>query len=468
MERSIFDFVRDVLLPVRPGAAPPTGAPPPRYPASDEEGYERRLDFSMKLQQYTAPVQAKGIEDTAFYRHTLLLSLNEVGGDPDRFGRTPADFHQMNVHRLARWPFGLNATATHDTKLGEDVRTRIDALSEMPEDWRKAVWRWRRLNAKHRRIVDGEPAPDRTDEYRFYQVLVGSWPAFSSAEPVASLPDQYLARVREYMTKATKEAKEHTSWINDNREYDEAVTAFVTGVLTGPGAHRFLAEFAPFQQRVASLGMIGSLSQLVLKIMSPGVPDIYRGTELWDLALVDPDNRRPVDFTLRAEALALLEGLLPGPGRLADVDERTARVAALIDAWPDGRIKLFLTAACLRFRRDRPGLLLDGQYVPLAEELSVPAGLISFARLHQGEAALVVAPRLVARIASSSHPVPLGGEAWRTSRVMLPADLGDRTYRNLFTGEEVRPVRHGDAAWIFVGEALRSCPVAVLVSDASH
>ena len=262
------------------------------------------------------------------------------------------------------------ATATHDAKLGEDVRARLAVLSELTEEWSRSVSRWRRANQAHRTVVDGVPAPDRNDEYRFYQALVGVWPfdsdsatALAQGKPVTRQPtDEFVARLREYMHKSIKEAKVHTTWINENRAYDAATARFVERSLTGAGGARFLPLLLPLTQRVARLGIVNSLAQVALKLTSPGVPDFYQGTELWDLSLVDPDNRRPVDFEHRARLLHGLEDLL-GPlpiHETTDSTDHAARVAELLAAWPDGRVKLFLTACGLRLRRSDPDLFHAG------------------------------------------------------------------------------------------------------------
>ncbi|MGE3820763.1 MAG: malto-oligosyltrehalose synthase, partial [Isosphaeraceae bacterium] len=282
-ESSVFDFVREAILPDRDKLA--------------EDVYAARLAFAMKFQQYTSPLQAKGIEDTGFYRYHVLSSLNEVGGDPQRFGCGVAQFHQANLNRLAQTPRGLLATATHDTKRGEDARCRIHALSEVPAKWGKRVRRWAEINEECRTTIDGVPAPDRNDEYLFYQALVGSWPA-GRVEPTA--PPDLIERLRDYMGKASREAKVHTSWIAPDEEYDKAVARFVERALGGPRAHEFLTRFLAFHRRIAYAGMLNSLAQVALKIASPGVPDFYQGTELWEYSLVDPDNRRPVDYERRS------------------------------------------------------------------------------------------------------------------------------------------------------------------------
>jgi (1->4)-alpha-D-glucan 1-alpha-D-glucosylmutase len=447
MESTIFDFFREVMLPRDPGDVPLAG--PDRrggYPPADEGESAERLRFAMKFQQYTGPLQAKGLEDTAFYRYNALLSLNEVGGDPSRFGVGAAEFHEMNQVRRQAWPYEMIATGTHDTKLGEDVRTRVDVLSEIPDDWEREVYKWMRLNKGARTLVDGEPAPDRNDEYRFYQVLLGAWPAD-------------VPRLQAYMTKAVKEAKEHSSWINQNEPYESAIATFVARVLAGPEAAKFLPAFQPFQERVARTGLVNSLSQVVLKIASPGVPDVYQGSELWDFNLVDPDNRRPVDFTARQQALDRVDALLAQPA-----GERAPGIAALLKHWDDGDVKLLVTAAGLRVRSAQASLFLEGEYLPLDVESTVEGQVVAFARISAGgAAAIAIAPHLVSRLLTAEHAVPLG-DRWRTSRVHLPKALAALTYRDAFTGAEIRPVTGGDDAWLFVGEALKQLPVALLVA----
>jgi (1->4)-alpha-D-glucan 1-alpha-D-glucosylmutase len=468
MEASLFDFLLEVVLPRAEHDAtdeqkPPRGNDPRRpdrragYPPLDAREAAERRRFAMKLQQYTGPVQAKGLEDTAFYRYNLLLSLNEVGGDAERFGRSPAEFHAANAYRREHWPFEMLATSTHDTKLGEDVRARVNALSEIPDEWSRDVSRWMRMNRTHRTPVDGEPAPDRNDEYRFYQALAGAWPLNAADDArTDDIPD-FVDRIKKYMIKAVKEAKRHTSWLTPNEPYEEAVVRFVEGVLTGPGRAKFLPAFLPSQERVAQVGMVNSLAQLTLKLGSPGIPDFYQGTEVWDLSLVDPDNRRPVDFELRTRLLDQVDEILSREG-----DARRDAVADLLRRWPDGRIKLLLTAAGVRLRRDEPELFFSGAYVPLDIETSVAGSLVAFARTLDGRAALFVAPRLIARLMASTG-LPTGGAAWKTSRVLLPSDLAGRTFRHIVTGAELRPTSTNSHSWLFAGEIFETVPFGILV-----
>jgi (1->4)-alpha-D-glucan 1-alpha-D-glucosylmutase len=457
MEASLFDFLLEVILP-RSEDSSDQRTPDRRggYPPADADEAATRRQFAMKLQQYTGPVQAKGQEDTAFYRYNLLLSLNEVGGDAERFGRPPAAFHAANARRLERWPFEMLATSTHDTKLGEDVRARVNVLSEIPDEWSRDLSRWMRVNRGQRTLVDGEPAPDRNDEYRFYQALVGAWPQESASGSDAA---DFVPRMQAYMIKSVKEAKRHTSWLTPNADYENAVLRFVDGVLTGPGRAKFLPMFRPVQQRVALAGMINSLAQLTLKLGSPGIPDFYQGTELWDLSLVDPDNRRPVDFELRARLLAELEPTLALAG-----DARRAAAADLLRRWPDGRIKLLLTTLGLRLRRDSSELFFSGRYVPLETEVSVPADIVAFARVHDGRAVLFAAPRLATRLIAAVG-LPIGGAAWKTSRVLLPPELAGHSFRHVVTGSEVRPTSTNSHSWLFAGEIFETVPVGMLTVD---
>jgi len=287
LEPTIFSFIRQMLLPT----------PAPSLTQAEQD---RRQRFAMKFQQYTGPVQAKGVEDTAFYRSCPLVSLNEVGGDPIRFGQSVATFHAENQKRRQSWPLSMLATTTHDTKRGEDARARLNVLSELPRRWRALLSRWSSVTSPARATVLDQPVPSPAEEYLLYQALVGAWPPGVSGPP----GPQFAERVRAYMLKAMREAKVHTSWINPSNEHEGAVSEFVREVLSGSLATRFCRSFAPFAATVSWFGMLNSLAQLVLKLGAPGVPDFYQGTELWDLSLVDPDNRRPVDYAHRRRLLA--------------------------------------------------------------------------------------------------------------------------------------------------------------------
>ncbi|MBI1849489.1 MAG: malto-oligosyltrehalose synthase [Planctomycetes bacterium] len=441
MEVSIFDFIRGVLLPDRGDLSP--------------QEFRDRLRFAMKLQQYTGPIQAKGVEDTAFYRFNLLMSLNEVGGDPRRFGTSPTRFHEENGRRLEMCPHSVLATSTHDTKRGEDARTRIDALSEIPEQWRRAVSRWARLNSANRTKLEDGWAPDRNDEYLFYQTLVGCWPASATAGDVEEL----AKRIGDYMLKAIREAKVHTSWINENQRYEHAVVRFVERTLKGRTSPRFFDLFRSFHRQIAQLGMVNSLAQVVLKIASPGVPDFYQGTELWALDLVDPDNRRPVDYGDRCRLLRDLESILERErSGLDGTGAGFERVGRLLEGWEDGRIKLHVTACGLHLRRRHADLFSDGDYLPMEVRGDAADRVVAFARRGRGGAVVVAVPVRVAAMTSPERPFPIGMQCWGTTTLVFPVGLRGCTWRDTVSGEVFAEI--GEE--IPLGTLLSRCPVAML------
>ncbi|OFV94302.1 MAG: malto-oligosyltrehalose synthase [Acidobacteria bacterium RIFCSPLOWO2_12_FULL_54_10] len=441
MEASVFRFIREMLLPDNIAGLPP-------------KEYQDRVQFAMKFQQYTGPLQAKGLEDTAFYRHGPLISLNEVGGDPARFGRSPAEFHQANLQRREFWPLTMMATTTHDTKRGEDGRARVNVLSEIPDLWRANLARWARTNAGMRTLLEGKPAPDRSDEYLFYQALLSAWPADAAEEP----EPEFVERTLQFMQKAIKEKKLYTSWIRPSEEYDSAMASFVRHALTGSGSKRFLRLFLPFHRRIAWLGMLNSLAQVVLKLSSPGVPDFFQGTELWDLSFVDPDNRRPVDFGRRRCLLEKMEPLLGS----SCPDAATAAVEEMLARWQDGRIKLYLTAAGLRLRRKMAALFLEGNYLPLSVAGQNQEHVVAFARNLGAQSIIAVVPRLVARLTGESSLLPVGQEVWKETTIALPAELTEHVYQNVLTHIPVLPAGPSHRYQIPVAAALNVCPVAIL------
>ncbi|HEV8441044.1 MAG TPA: malto-oligosyltrehalose synthase [Methylomirabilota bacterium] len=437
---SVFDFVRNLLLLRDP-------------PGADEAEWAERRHFVMRFQQTTGPVTAKGVEDTALYLYNRLVSLNEVGADPARYGESVGAFHEKNAQRLARWPESLTCSSTHDTKRGEDVRARINVLSEVPGPWAIQVRHWRMLGRRLKRVVDGHPAPDQNDEYLLYQALVGAWPVDESEDELAL----FTERVCRYMDKALKEAKRHTSWINPNAAYDTAVRDFITGLLA-PNS-QFLDAFRPFQRRVALYGVVNSLAQTVLKIAAPGIPDFYQGSELWDLALVDPDNRRPVDFVRRRALLdSLVTRIPPEPADLAPL------CAELLQSWPDGRVKLYATHRALTLRRQRPRLFAAGGYQPLAATGEQAEHVIAFARVESGGGVVVAVPRLPARLTAFSGRLPLGDETWRDTWLALDASLAG-AYRDRFTGRRIATEPRDGVPVLPAGALFGVFPVALLERD---
>ena len=415
LEPSMFAFIRSMLLPHR------------TLGLSDED-YERRVRFAMKFQQYTGPVHAKGVEDTAFYRYAPLVSLNEVGGEPARFGRSVTEFHEANRTRRDHWPLSMLSTSTHDAKRGEDARCRISVLSEIPEEFRSALSRWARVNKGFKKLVDGDPAPDRADEYLYYQALLGAWPAEADGQP----DGRFVERMQRYMLKAIKEEKVHSSWIHPNQQYDDAVCDFVRRTLAGVEGKGFLRTFLPFQRRVALGGLINSLAQLVLKVVSPGVPDFYQGTELWDLNLVDPDNRGAVDYAVRASFLArtlpLLEASCAG-------EQWKKELSVMMSEWQNGQLKLFCTAVALNLRRRHRDLFLFGDYVPFTVQGERSDQVVALGRMQGREAVVAIVPRGCARFFMLGGLSSGGHCDWRDTAVVLSAPFQARQYRNLFTGE---------------------------------
>jgi (1->4)-alpha-D-glucan 1-alpha-D-glucosylmutase len=455
---AVFDFVRDAVLLNGLEDFPEVDRP-------------RLIDWALKFQQLTGPIMAKSVEDTVFYTYNRLASLNEVGGSPDQFGVSVAAFHRKNLKRLERWPHSLLATSTHDTKRSEDVRARLNALSELAGEWQAALARWGRLNSSKKAVVEDKPAPDRNDEYLLYQTLLGAWPAEPApSETVA----QFRERVAAYMQKATKEAKVHTSWVNPNEEYDAAVQQFVFRLLPDPrsacepaagwpargSGDPFLDELLAFQRRVAFFGYFNSLAQVLLKLTCPGVPDLYQGTELWDLSQVDPDNRRPIDYRIRREMLAELRHRIDGAGH-----DLTKLTDELLAGLPDRRIKLFLVHQTLSFRRAHPEVFARGEYLPLEAVGARRDHVCAFARSAEDGTVLVIVPRLVVGLTGGDERPPLGLEVWGKTRLLLPPELASRRYRNIFTGEVLAPGSHEGLADSLLGKALGRFPVALLWSE---
>jgi (1->4)-alpha-D-glucan 1-alpha-D-glucosylmutase len=418
---SIFDFLRGILT---GEAAHPQDDASPGGP----------LYAAMHFQQVTGPVMAKAAEDTAFYRYVRMLALNEVGGDPRRFGMSVAAFHHLAQQRARQWPHAMLTTATHDTKRGEDARARLALLSEMPREWGRRVFHWLRLNRSRRAEVEGEIVPDRNVEYLFYQSLFGAWPPGLMPDDFAGI-ERLAERIEAYMIKAVRERKLETSWSNPSAEYEGALTRYVRGVLDPSRLNPFIADFHDFVGAVARAAAVTSLAQLVLKLTVPGVPDIYQGGELWDFSLVDPDNRRPVDWDTRC----------------ALIDEMdAARPADLSAHWPDGREKLFTTRRLLTLRRTHPELFAAGDYQPLELLGGQSRHLCAFARNYGGVSLVVAVPRLV-------HQLCRGGETadWSDAALVLPAN---GVWQDVFTLRRLDRRDRMPAAELFA-----DFPVAVLI-----
>jgi len=416
--------------------------------ATDEER-NRWTDFVMHFQQLTGPLMAKGSEDTALYVYNRLLSLNEVGGAPDRFGASVEEFHDFNLRRLAHWPHAMNATATHDTKRGEDARARINVLSELPAEWEKNLRTWSRTNRAKKTKLRGAEAPDRNDEYFLYQTLIGSYPLNQDQD------GEFLERLTAYLIKAVREAKVHTEWLKPDGAYEQAFVDFARQILAPAEGNRFMEEFLPFAKKIAYCGMFNSLSQTLLKIASPGVPDVYQGTELWDLSFVDPDNRRPVDYAKRRH---LLEELKDG-----EVKDRPGLLRDLLSRWENGRIKLYLIHKLLDFRRAHRELFTDGEYIPLEATGESRQAVCAFARRKGQTWALAVVPRLVGHRVYHGTP-PLGAEVWNSTALSLRDDMPGR-WLDIISGERLEASDTAPPKNLLLRGVFNNFPAALLYHE---
>jgi (1->4)-alpha-D-glucan 1-alpha-D-glucosylmutase len=419
-----FDFVRTVLL-------------------LDLENDEDTLRFVMRWQQITGPIMAKGVEDTTLYVYNRLISMNDVGGSPEPVGLER--FHDFNIERRMHWPGTMNATSTHDTKRSEDVRARINLLSEMAPEWTRSMNRWRRWNAPKLGQHEGQLVPDPNEEYLLYQTLLGAWPLYEAASATECI--DFRERIRNFMIKAMREAKTHSSWLNQNHAYEAHVLAFVDAILEDRLDNRFLAYFRHFHMRIAFYGAINSLSQTLLKMTCPGVPDFYQGTMVWDFSLVDPDNRRPANV----------------PGQL----ESFGQIRDLLNNWQDGRVKSFLIYKTLHFRNENPNLFLMGEYLGLQASGLAARHSVTFARRRGDEWAVVVVPRFLTTL-TALEKMPLGRRFWKDSAVVLPGDAPTE-WHNVITGEMIRSNRGSNqAAGIQFSDILKSFPVALLTGKVAQ
>ena len=436
-----FDFLRDILL--------------LKHKNSEDQSdlYRKKLYFTLKFQQLTGPVMAKGMEDTACYVYNRFIAVNEVGGSPKQFGISIEEFHSGNLKRAESWQHSMLATSTHDTKRSEDVRARLDVLSEMPKAWAAHALRWRRTNRLRKRMLtDGRQVPDANEEYFLYQTLVGTWPFAFGAE---SSREEYAERIQQYMSKAVHEAKINLSWISDDPAYVEALRQFVEKILfpgTPARPNTFLEQMAGFMPPINFFGAINSLAQRVLMLTSPGNPDVYQGTELWDFSLVDPDNRRPVDYTLRERLLTELD-------REAEAGNLPALCADLLENYQDGRIKMWTTMQALRLRRDRSDLFHPGHYQPISATGVKQQHAVAFAREHRNQSAIVAVPRLSYTLAGGALRAPLAN-LWENTELPVPSRCPE-FLENVFTGEKIRVTPQRT---LLCSEVFALFPVALLVS----
>ena len=409
------------------------------------------VHFTMKFQQYTAPVMAKAVEDTAFYRYVRLISLNEVGGDPRRFGTSTSTFHRHNAARAQDFPRAMLATATHDHKRGEDARLRIDALTEMPGRWRRTLRIFDSL-ARQGTLAGSLPGPSAKDKYALYQTIVGTWPSDwlnGEGRPPAEKLEVYVERVCEWFRKAMRESKLRTSWTRPDTEYEEGALGFVRHLFDSPASRIFLRELQALLHDVAVVAMISGLAQTTLKLTSPGIPDVYQGCELWDFSMVDPDNRRPVDFGLRARLLSELRTRLEAENQLEFAGE-------LLRAWPDGRVKMFVLWRLLQLRKRYANVFLSGSYRRLGVAGRHRASIVAFER----ERIITIAPRLIypvlRRNGSAFPELGFGNEY-----VSLPRKF-PRRFTNVFTGGIVDVGKDAQRPHLLLRDLLRDFPIAVL------
>ncbi len=435
LNSACFDFLRDVLL----LTAPPHVLPRQR---------EARLAFVMRWQQFTGPIMAKGVEDTALYVYYPLLSLNEVGGSAQPSAApSKQQFFRFLKQRQEHWPHSMNATTTHDTKRSEDVRARLNVLSEIPEKWESHLKLWAELNAAHKRDVAGQTVPDANEEYFLYQTLLGTYPA--AGDP----PETLVQRLQDHVVKATREAAVHTRWTRPNVMHEQALSKFVENILNRRDNQTFLADFLLLHESVSFFGMINSLSQALLKITCPGVPDFYQGSEFWDLRLVDPDNRGPVEFGGWTGSLSSLQ-----QGEHRDPIDFSAELLA---HWPDGRVKLWLTHQALRFRSKHSELFTDGDFLPLTTGGTRSECVLSFLRRHSNNHwALVVVPRWLAQTKWAPGSIP-SVEFWSDTLIQLPPSA-PTAWRNVLTNDRIACASSGGEVAVRVSEVMRSFPVGLL------
>lgn len=427
--------------------------------AEREPAYGRSdvLRFAMRFQQYTGPVMAKSLEDTCFYRYNRLLSLNEVGGDPRQFGVSVSAFHHLMQERAKRWPHALSPSATHDTKRGADVRARLNVLSELTGEWDKRVRRWASLNRYKRQRIDRASAPTPNDEYMIYQTMLGAWHAVLTGDssPDAAVIDSFRERLQAAVLKSIREAKRRTSWTNPNAVYEDVCMTFVARILDTARPNPFLEDFVGFQAKVARLAVLNGLCQTVITLTAPGVPDIYQGGELWDLNLVDPDNRRPVDFEQRRRLLTEVRHALQKPAA-----ERAAALQALLGTWQDGRIKLAVIAALLGCREQERALFASSSYQPLEFQGLAAGHLLGYARQDHDRTCLVIVGRLFAGLIGDRQAIYPGGTLWHDTALVVPGT--GRHFEDVLTGRTVAAQGEG----LTLSEILGDLPAAVLLSRA--
>jgi (1->4)-alpha-D-glucan 1-alpha-D-glucosylmutase len=438
LDKSCFSFVSDVLLGNDSGEVLP-------------EQREARHAFVMRWQQLTGAIVAKGFEDTLLYVYFPLLSLNDVGGDPRPTPSPTNEFSDFIRERFRRWPYGLNSTATHDTKRGEDVRARINVLSEIPDEWSAHLTKWMKLNSKDRKVVRGQTVPDPNEEIFVYQTLIGAWPL--ELKEISA----FGKRLEEYLLKANREAKVHTRWTRPNLDHEKALQRFARAIVQKGKRNLFLKDFLAFHKKISYFGMINGLGQALIKITSPGAPEIYQGCELWDFRLVDPDNRRPVDYSVRAGHLLAQEK------RSRSAEDSLGLASELAENWRDGRVKLYLTWKALNLRKNNPALFLDGNFEMLKVSGRRAANVIAYARHHKRDWIVVVVPKWLAHEKAPMKQQDM--EAfWGDTTILLPERAPNR-FRNIFTADILKVGHPGPRFSLRISDLMKAFPVACLASE---
>jgi (1->4)-alpha-D-glucan 1-alpha-D-glucosylmutase len=439
----VFDYLEDIL----------TLALDAHTTDEEQEVYR---DFVLRFQQITSPIMAKGVEDTVFYINNRFISLNEVGSDPSYFGYSNGEFHKQQLERQRHWPHSMITTSTHDTKRSEDIRMRLNVLSEIPDEWKLMVNRWARINKKHKRLINDTLFPDRNIEYFIYQTLTGVWPDY----PIeATYWPVFMERIQQYVLKSAREAKMLTNWINPNMEYEESLKLFVEKILDKRKSNRFLAIFLPFQQKIAGLGMLNSLSATCIKTTSPGVVDFYQGTELWNYYLVDPDNRAEVDYDLRWHLLSRVRDLWSSE---ISMEEKTSE---LLHDKRDSRIKIFLIWKALCFRKSCSSLFLDGEYIALECEGENAESVVAFMRKLDSNISITVAARYFTRILESHEDSPANKAIWKNTRLMLHGETGDKPFIDIFTGTKTKVKEKNGVQYLPLTEIFKYFSFSILTNS---
>lgn len=403
----------------------------------------KSLNFLMKFQQLTGPIMAKGFEDTVLYVYNRLISLNEVGSSPDKFGISLTEFYNFNKKRNSDWRYTINTTSTHDTKRGEDVRARINVLSEIPDDWIKKVRLWNKINNKFKKHRNSFVMPDRNLEYFIYQTLIGSYPFNIDAT------ENYLRRIKHYLVKSMREAKEHSSWTRPDADYESAAYTFIENILNPE--NEFYYDFISFQKKIAFYGVFNSLSQTLIKMTSPGIPDFYQGTELWDLFLVDPDNRQPVDYNLRKE---FLNEIIKKDKEL-NTSDRISFLQSLLTNPSDARIKLYIIYKSLQVRNDNLKIYDEGNFIPLETGGKFKDNLIAYSRNFADNFIITLAPRFLTDLVEENR-LPVGIDIWNDTYIKLNK-INSSSLKNNLTGEVFEKKDK-----ILIGEIFKNFPYGLL------